>query len=586
MKLGHKLQLPDLLIKPVQRIMKYQLLLKDILRYTERAQLANERNDLMRAVEIMLVVPKAADDMMNVGRLHGFPGKLTAQGKLIKQGILLFCDITPLLANLEPNQQLELLATCGQLSQKAAQELQLATSGRHQAGGPPLSSGSLASAPTSGPGALPAALGPVSTSGGLGVGAGAGGRQLLSGNSIGTSQMSDAARLILNKLLASASSSHHSATSASGLAASGLASVAGVPQIRLRERQTFLFEQTIIFSEVLRKSHSSSSWRSSSSSSGHAPAHLGGAASAGSGSFHPCYPHAHNAHGAVECCCSAHDCPLPATSTPCDRLFGAHQLAPTVAASTGGSAPSGGGQTAATSQPTGSLGGLGGRPSVRRILGDRLKGHRDSGAFLQLAGALQPRLSSTAGAHPAPPTENQPPSSCAELNSTDSNDPGWPLAAELAAQQSPDAAPNHRLSAAFFDGHNHHHHAFSVAGPAGSQAHLGAGAYYPAPSYEYKNHLSINKVALIDKHYGPTSDPDSLASLFGLALDLDLESRRFMLKSRDPNQDNVIFLLETGCALDRDDWVNSIRSMLECQLDFLRALQSPIAYQRGLTKEG
>ena len=27
-KLGHKLQLPDLLIKPVQRIMKYQLLLK------------------------------------------------------------------------------------------------------------------------------------------------------------------------------------------------------------------------------------------------------------------------------------------------------------------------------------------------------------------------------------------------------------------------------------------------------------------------------------------------------------------------------------------------------------------------------
>ena len=28
LRLGHKLQLPDLLIKPVQRIMKYQLLLK------------------------------------------------------------------------------------------------------------------------------------------------------------------------------------------------------------------------------------------------------------------------------------------------------------------------------------------------------------------------------------------------------------------------------------------------------------------------------------------------------------------------------------------------------------------------------
>lgn len=75
MKLGHKLQLPDLLIKPVQRITKYQLLLKDILRYTERAQLHKERNELIRAVEIMLVVPKAADDMMNVGRLNNFPDR-------------------------------------------------------------------------------------------------------------------------------------------------------------------------------------------------------------------------------------------------------------------------------------------------------------------------------------------------------------------------------------------------------------------------------------------------------------------------------------------------------------------------------
>lgn len=38
MKLGHKVALSDLLIKPVQRIMKYQLLLKDILKFTERAK--------------------------------------------------------------------------------------------------------------------------------------------------------------------------------------------------------------------------------------------------------------------------------------------------------------------------------------------------------------------------------------------------------------------------------------------------------------------------------------------------------------------------------------------------------------------
>ncbi|RWS29210.1 triple functional domain protein-like protein [Leptotrombidium deliense] len=91
-RLGHKLQLPDLLIKPVQRIMKYQLLLKDVLKYTEKAGLAKESEDLRKAVHIMHVVPKAANDMMTVGRLQGFEGKITAQGKLLLQGMLMVCD--------------------------------------------------------------------------------------------------------------------------------------------------------------------------------------------------------------------------------------------------------------------------------------------------------------------------------------------------------------------------------------------------------------------------------------------------------------------------------------------------------------
>ena len=71
-KLGHKLQLPDLLIKPVQRLMKYQLLLRDIHKHTERAGLTQEAESIKRALNIMIVVPKAANDMMNVGRLQGF----------------------------------------------------------------------------------------------------------------------------------------------------------------------------------------------------------------------------------------------------------------------------------------------------------------------------------------------------------------------------------------------------------------------------------------------------------------------------------------------------------------------------------
>ncbi|XP_071203473.1 rho guanine nucleotide exchange factor 25-like isoform X2 [Salvelinus alpinus] len=81
--LGHRLQLNDLLIKPVQRIMKYQLLLKDFLKYYTKAGMDTE--ELEKAVEVMCFVPKRCNDMMNVGRLQGFEGKITAQGKLLQQ---------------------------------------------------------------------------------------------------------------------------------------------------------------------------------------------------------------------------------------------------------------------------------------------------------------------------------------------------------------------------------------------------------------------------------------------------------------------------------------------------------------------
>ena len=44
--------------------------LKDILKHTERA--GEDTKDLQRALEVMCIIPKAANDMMNVGRLQGF----------------------------------------------------------------------------------------------------------------------------------------------------------------------------------------------------------------------------------------------------------------------------------------------------------------------------------------------------------------------------------------------------------------------------------------------------------------------------------------------------------------------------------
>ncbi|EPY86360.1 triple functional domain protein [Camelus ferus] len=89
-RLGHRLQLTDLLIKPVQRIMKYQLLLKDFLKYSKKASL--DTSELERAVEVMCIVPKRCNDMMNVGRLQGFDGKIVAQGKLLLQDTFLVTD--------------------------------------------------------------------------------------------------------------------------------------------------------------------------------------------------------------------------------------------------------------------------------------------------------------------------------------------------------------------------------------------------------------------------------------------------------------------------------------------------------------
>ncbi|XP_036826721.1 triple functional domain protein isoform X2 [Oncorhynchus mykiss] len=89
-RLGHRLQITDLLIKPVQRIMKYQLLLKDFLKFSKKAGL--DSVELEKGVEIMCIVPKRCNDMMNVGRLQGFDGKIVAQGRLLLQDTFMVSD--------------------------------------------------------------------------------------------------------------------------------------------------------------------------------------------------------------------------------------------------------------------------------------------------------------------------------------------------------------------------------------------------------------------------------------------------------------------------------------------------------------
>uniref|UniRef100_A0A8C9VFA4 non-specific serine/threonine protein kinase n=1 Tax=Scleropages formosus TaxID=113540 RepID=A0A8C9VFA4_SCLFO len=82
-EINSRLTISDYLIKPIQRITKYQLLLKDFLKYTSKAGL--DCQDIEKAVDLMFLVPKRCNDMMNLGRLQGYEGKLTSQGKLLQQ---------------------------------------------------------------------------------------------------------------------------------------------------------------------------------------------------------------------------------------------------------------------------------------------------------------------------------------------------------------------------------------------------------------------------------------------------------------------------------------------------------------------
>ncbi|XP_023037486.1 rho guanine nucleotide exchange factor 25 isoform X3 [Drosophila willistoni] len=88
-KLGHRMDLRNLIIKPVQRITKYELLIKDLIKATEGAGLHKEVAILQEAYQQMKVVVNTVNDMMMILRsLQDFDGEITAQGNLLMQGPL------------------------------------------------------------------------------------------------------------------------------------------------------------------------------------------------------------------------------------------------------------------------------------------------------------------------------------------------------------------------------------------------------------------------------------------------------------------------------------------------------------------
>ncbi|XP_032422818.1 guanine nucleotide exchange factor DBS isoform X4 [Xiphophorus hellerii] len=82
-KLEHKLGLDSYLLKPVQRITKYQLLLKEMLKYSKGCDGAD---DLQEALTSILGILKAVNDSMHLIAITGFEGNMSELGKLLMQG--------------------------------------------------------------------------------------------------------------------------------------------------------------------------------------------------------------------------------------------------------------------------------------------------------------------------------------------------------------------------------------------------------------------------------------------------------------------------------------------------------------------
>ncbi|XP_014584698.2 proto-oncogene DBL isoform X3 [Equus przewalskii] len=82
-KLKHRLGLDSYLLKPVQRITKYQLLLKELLKYSKDCEGSKQ---LKEALDTMLDLLKSVNDSMHQIAINGYIGNLNELGKMITQG--------------------------------------------------------------------------------------------------------------------------------------------------------------------------------------------------------------------------------------------------------------------------------------------------------------------------------------------------------------------------------------------------------------------------------------------------------------------------------------------------------------------
>ncbi|KAJ8950120.1 hypothetical protein NQ314_007972 [Rhamnusium bicolor] len=68
-------------------------------------------------------------------------------------------------------------------------------------------------------------------------------------------------------------------------------------------------------------------------------------------------------------------------------------------------------------------------------------------------------------------------------------------------------------------------------------------------------------------------------------MSLEAKEDCFILESTDPKTNGLGFVCQAATEELQEQWLMTIRDILQTQRDFLKAIQSPIAYQKELTKE-
>lgn len=90
----------------------------------------------------------------------------------------------------------------------------------------------------------------------------------------------------------------------------------------------------------------------------------------------------------------------------------------------------------------------------------------------------------------------------------------------------------------------------------------------------YINAFQVNKMTLDERHGSSSSNSSD-----------DSSDGSFIIKSTDPKRPPLWFVCHAHSAESRSEWLQNLRQILQTQQDFLKAIQSPIAYQKEQTKE-